>query len=76
VLEIDEGVAGPDGLPKIFAANHHAGSFYQSPQNLKRLLLNPDSDAVLAELSPLGIEVERPELVAAHFQSIMTYCER
>ena len=68
MLEVDERVTGPDGLPKLFSANHRAGFLYQSPQDLKGLLLNPDSDAVLSQLSRLNVEVKGSESIMAHLK--------
>src|SRR6267378_676013 len=51
VIEIDERIGRPDLLPQVITRNHTPGIFQQHAENLKRLLLQTHSSAILAELS-------------------------
>ena len=56
VIEIDEGVGGPDFFAQLVARDHLTGILQQGSENLKRLFQKPDASAVLAQLS--GGEVD------------------
>jgi hypothetical protein len=61
VVEINERVVRPELLAEFIACDHVAGMFQQHGQNLKRLVLQPDSPAVLEEFSCAEIDFKRPE---------------
>jgi len=61
VVEIHERVRWPDGLLKFFAADDLTGLRDQNRQDLKGLLLKPDSHAALAQFSSAKIELEHPK---------------
>src|SRR6187200_2953714 len=51
VVEIDEGVGGPQAVTKLFPRNDVARAFEQHRQNLKRLLLKSEPHALLPQLA-------------------------
>src|SRR5258708_36227251 len=61
VIKINERVVRPELLAEFIACDHVAGTFQQHGQNLKRLILQPDSSAVLEEFSCAEIDFKRPE---------------
>src|SRR6266849_888652 len=61
VIEINERVVRPEHLAEFIARDHVSGMFQQHRQNLKRLILQPDSSAVLEEFSCAEINGNRPE---------------
>src|ERR1700722_10715156 len=71
MVEVDVCIACPDGLAQILAANQEGCFLHEGQQNLKWLLLNPDSDAKFAQFSGFGVEVKRAEAVAFHLHHIM-----
>ncbi len=51
MIEIDEGVGGPDCFAQLIARDHLTGIPQQGSENLKRLFLKSDASAVFAQLS-------------------------
>jgi hypothetical protein len=50
-VEIDEGVGGPKFLAEFLSGNQFAGTFEEQREDLEGLLLQPDSNSVLAKLT-------------------------
>src|SRR5262245_1790868 len=61
VVEIHERVSGPEFLLKFLATDDLAGVLEQRHQDLEGLLLEPDSDAALAQFASTNIHLENPE---------------
>src|SRR6266852_7042080 len=51
VIEIDEGISGPDPYAQIFSRHDLTVILQQGAEDLKRLLLKPDASAVFSPLS-------------------------
>jgi hypothetical protein len=51
VIEIHEGVSGPERLAKLLSGDYVASSLHKRGQNLQTLLLESDADTVLVQLS-------------------------
>jgi hypothetical protein len=47
VIEIHEGVSGPERLAKLLSGDYVASSLHKRGQNLQTLLLESDADTVL-----------------------------
>ena len=62
VVEIDLGVFRPELFPNFFPVHHIASAMKQESENLKRLLLDSDPDAVLAQLAHALIYFKSAEL--------------
>jgi hypothetical protein len=62
VIEIDEGVPGPETIPKFLAGDDFTGLLEKNNQNLKWLLGKFESDTVLAELAGFQIQFKNAEL--------------
>ena len=58
MIEIDEGVCGPKGSLQFVPGNDLSRSLQQCFENLKRLLLQSDSQPVLAQFSGPKIDLE------------------
>ena len=58
VVEIHEGVGGPEFLAQLLASHHVASALQQQSQNLKRLLLQTKLGAVLAQFAGGEVELE------------------
>ena len=58
MIEIDEGLGRPQAIADFFPGDGLAGTFEQHRQNLKRLLLKPDSDSPLPQLAGAKIDLE------------------
>ncbi len=61
MIEIHERVVRPKLLAEFIACHHVAGMFEKHCQDLKRLVLQPDSPVVLEEFSCAEINFKRPE---------------
>ena len=61
VFEFDERILGPEPLLKLISGDHFAGMLEESEQELERLLVELNADALLAQLSRLRIHLERAE---------------
>ena len=61
VIEIDEGVGGPEPLAHRLAGDHLARALEEHHQQLKRLLLQLQPDALAPKLPRLEIDFEGPE---------------
>src|SRR6202007_2784559 len=62
VIEINEGIGGPNILAQVFARNDPARLFQQNPKNLERLLLQADPGSVLlAQFSGLRVQFKARE---------------
>ena len=61
VVEIHERVRGPELLRKFLARYDLAGVLEQHRQDSERLLLKPDSQAVLAQFTRTKIHLEHPK---------------
>src|SRR5207237_374751 len=61
-LEIDEGILWPKPAAQFIARHHAARIFEQGTEDLPRLGLKADTNALLAQLSGLQIHLERSEL--------------
>jgi hypothetical protein len=58
MFEIDKRVIRPEALAEFVAGDRHAGFLEQGSQNLERLSLQPDLDAVLAEHTLFQVDLE------------------
>jgi len=61
VLEFDERILGPEPLLELLPGDHLPRMLDECEQDLERLLVKFDSDALLAQLSRPGIHLERAE---------------
>ena len=61
VVEINERVGGPEALANLLAGDQLAGLLQQDFENLDRLALQLQPDAILTELSALRVELEGAE---------------
>ena len=61
MVEIHEGICGPQPLLKVFAPNDLAGVLEQHRQDLEGLLLKPDLQAALAQFASTKINLEHPK---------------
>jgi len=61
MLEVDERVIGPQAPAKFVASDDCAWLFEQGFQDLERLCLNFDSDAILPYVAAFQIDREGPE---------------
>ena len=60
-LKIHENIRGPQTLPQFFAGHELARPFQQGLEHLKRFVLEPQLNAVLAQLARVRIELEYTE---------------
>jgi hypothetical protein len=58
VVEVNERIGGPKLLLQLFARDDFAGTLQQQRQHLKRLPLQTQLHAVLAQLARAQIELE------------------
>jgi uncharacterized protein (DUF1786 family) len=58
VVEIDEGIGGPELLAHLLARNHIAGTLEKQGQHLQRLILKAKLGAVFAQLARGEIKLE------------------
>ncbi len=49
MIEINESIGRPDFLAQLFARYDPARLFQQNPENVKGLLLQPDSGSIILE---------------------------
>jgi hypothetical protein len=61
VLEVDEGVLGPELVPELIAAHQSVGVFEQPMEDEKRLPLELYPDSMLPELFLRNVELEGAE---------------
>ena len=61
LLEIHEGVAGPDVLANLIARDHFARPAHEEREHLRRLRREFDQIAVLAKLAAGDVQLERSE---------------
>ena len=61
VLEIDERPVRPQPVAELVAGEHVRGTLEQHGQNFEWLVLQPDADAVLAQLTRADVELESAE---------------
>jgi hypothetical protein len=61
VVEVYESVLRPESFPQVFPRNHFARLFEQHGENLKWLILEPDSATVLEKFSGAEIDFEWSE---------------
>jgi hypothetical protein len=61
VVELDDGVVGPQHLAQLFAGHQLARPVQQHDQDSERLLVEANLDPVLAQLGGLNVEFERAE---------------
>jgi len=61
MVEVHEGIAGPDSSLQLLAGNYFAGSFQQGREDLERLLLQLQLSAVFQQLAAARIECAIPE---------------
>jgi len=61
VVEIHEGVCGPECPLKVLSTDDLAGVLQQHRQDLKGLLLKPHSQAALAQFARTKIHFEYPK---------------
>ncbi len=61
VLEVDERAFRPQALPQLVARQDLARLLEQHDQHLERLILQPQADAVLAQLARAHVELESSE---------------
>jgi hypothetical protein len=62
MIEVHEGVGGPNSLPKLLLGHDLAGVFDQDCENLEGLLLELDPDSPFAQFSGLEVQLKNPEL--------------
>jgi hypothetical protein len=60
-IEVHEGVCGPELALQLFSGNDLTGVFQQQRQDLKRLVLKLDLQAVLAQLARAQVRLKRAE---------------
>ncbi len=58
MVEIDEGVGGPEFLAQIIASDHVASALQEQGEHLERLILQAELGAVLAQLAGGEVELE------------------
>src|SRR5215813_440961 len=63
MVEINERVLRPKALPQLFACDHVTRALQQRHQNLKRLHLQFEANAVPAQLSSVDVGFKLVELV-------------
>ncbi len=61
MIEVNEGVAGPEAMLKLLASDHLPAVFQKDGENLGRLLLELDANAMLAQLTGPQVELIRAE---------------
>jgi hypothetical protein len=61
VIEIHEGVSGPQFLAHLLASDQVTAALQQEDEHLKRLFLEPKLRAVLAKLSGRVVELKHSE---------------
>jgi len=61
VIEVDEGVGGPDFLAQVFTRNDTSSVFEQGGENLKGLLLQPEAPAILTKFPGSQINLKHAE---------------
>ncbi len=61
MLEVDEGIGGPQALLKLFASDHFAGLFEQNGEDLERAVLELDANAGFANFASRQIDLEGAE---------------
>ena len=61
LIELDEGIRGPERLLQLFARDHFTRSVEQQGQNLKRLILEHHLPAPLVQLRCRKIDFEQAE---------------
>src|SRR5258708_18642215 len=61
MVEVHEGIGGPQFLAQIFAGHHFSMALQKHGQYLKRLFLQAELDAVLAEFASRKIKLEDSE---------------
>ena len=61
VLEVDERTVRPEAAPQLVARQHLARLLQQHDEHLERLILQPQADAVLAQLARPHVELESSE---------------
>jgi hypothetical protein len=61
MFEIDESVAGPKPAAQLLPRDDLTRALEQDGQNLKGLLLQPNSRAALAQFSGAQVSFENPE---------------
>src|ERR1700687_5562229 len=49
MIEVDEGILGPDAAPQFFPGNEYTWAFRQGGKNLKRLLLATNANSILPQ---------------------------
>lgn len=64
MLEVDEGVGGPQLLGDLFARDQFAGVVQQHAQDLKWLGIKPDPYTLAAKLSGYGVSLKNSEAIA------------
>jgi len=61
VIEVYESVPRPKSLPQVFSCDYFGGLFQEHCENLKWLILQPDSAAVLEKFSGTEVHFEGTE---------------
>src|SRR5262249_2602172 len=61
VVEVDKCPVGPELLAELFAGQHFSRSLEQHHQHVERLSLQPEPDAVLAQLAGADVDLESAE---------------
>jgi hypothetical protein len=74
VIELDDGIVGPELGLDIFPRHQFAGMLEQHHQNLKRLFRKPYPQAVFAQFPGAHIKFEAAEMGEAR-QSAESFCE-
>jgi hypothetical protein len=61
VLEVDEGVSGPEAPMQFLSRDQFAGPLDQRGQQPERLILDVDRNVIPPQLARACVELERPE---------------
>ena len=61
VVEVDEGVGGPELLLQLFAGDDFSGALEQQGEDLERLALQAELDSALAQFACAEVEFEDSE---------------
>jgi hypothetical protein len=61
ILEVNEGIGTPESRPEFLSTDNLAAMLHQFKQNVVRLLLDFNLDALSAELASSGVQFKDPE---------------
>jgi hypothetical protein len=61
MIELDNGVVGPQALPNLLARDDFAGGFEKHSEDLERLLLEPNPATFFAQFASPKVQLKRAE---------------